>query len=169
LGASDCPLPCALDADALTILAREDNWRSLLNREVVITPHPGEAARLLGVDNAAVQKDRLAAVKALAEGWPGVAVLKGAGVLIFDRTEATKLVAGGNPGMATAGSGDVLTGIVGAFMARGIPGEGAAPAACAIHAGAGDLAAEDIGREGMTAGDILNRVARVIQTLEVRA
>ena len=94
---------------------------------------------------------------------------KGAGVLINDQTGVVSLVKGGNPGMATAGSGDVLTGIVGAFLARGLPAESAAPAACAIHAEAGDLAAQELGREGLIAGDLLSRVAHVLKMLEVCA
>ncbi|MFQ5635946.1 MAG: NAD(P)H-hydrate dehydratase, partial [Gammaproteobacteria bacterium] len=125
---------------------RRDDW--------VLTPHPGEAARLLGVDSAAVQADRMAAADGIAERYGGIAVLKGHGTLIGRATEPPLLVRRGNPGMATAGMGDVLTGVVAGLLAQ-CPTEplGAAAAAVYAHASAGDLAAA-AGERGMIAGDL---------------
>jgi len=147
--------PLLLDADALTILAHRPEWKRRLAPEDVITPHPGEAARLLGTDNAGIQADRQKAALDLARSYKCVVALKGAGTLIAARGESSRLVARGNPGMATAGSGDVLAGVVGAFMARGLPSFEAATAGVWVHAVAGDLAALRNGQEGLTAGDIL--------------
>ncbi len=146
----NAPQPKVLDADALNLLAetpsRRDDW--------VLTPHPGEAARLLGTSTAEVQADRLAAVTALAERYGGVGVLKGRGTLIAQPDSLPWLIDRGNPGMATAGMGDVLTGLTGALLAQsGLSAKSAAAAAFA-HACAGDRAAE-AGQRGLLASDLL--------------
>lgn len=143
--------PLVVDADALNLLAaapaRAADW--------ILTPHPGEAARLLGTDTAAVQADRLAAVGALASRYGGVAVLKGRGTLVATAGGLPWLIDGGNPGMASGGMGDVLTGITAALLAQ-FPQDpaGAAAAAAAVHAAAGDAAAA-AGARGLIAGDVL--------------
>jgi NAD(P)H-hydrate epimerase len=140
-----------LDADALNLLAAmsapvaRDNW--------ILTPHPGEAARLLGITTAAVQADRLTAVGALQQRWGGVVVLKGAGTLIGAAGQVTSLCDRGNPGMAIPGMGDVLTGAVAGILAQCRQPLLAAKAAVLAHAMAGDLCAAD-GERGLLAGDI---------------
>jgi NAD(P)H-hydrate epimerase len=143
--------PLVVDADALNLLAaapaRAADW--------ILTPHPGEAARLLGTDTATVQADRLAAVGALASRYGGTAVLKGRGTLVAGGGGMPWLIDGGNPGMASGGMGDVLTGITAALLAQ-FPREpvvAAATAAC-VHAAAGDAAAA-AGPRGLIAGDVL--------------
>lgn len=143
-------LPCVLDADALNLLAeapqRSDRW--------VLTPHPGEAARLLGSDSGAVQDDRPAAVRALRARYGGVAVLKGAGTLVCGAGAPLWLCDRGNPGMATGGMGDVLTGIIAGFAAQLGDLERAACAGVLVHALAADDAATG-GERGLLAGDLL--------------
>lgn len=143
--------PCVIDADALNLLAETPRK---LPPEVVLTPHPGEAARLLGCSTAEVQRDRYAAVRALARAHHAVVVLKGAGSLIADAAGRVAVCPWGNPGMATAGMGDVLTGVVAALLAQGLDAWDAARLGVALHARAGDLAAGDAPR-GLIASDLL--------------
>jgi NAD(P)H-hydrate epimerase len=142
-------LPLVVDADALNLLAAEP--RTLPN--AVLTPHPGEAARLLGCDVAAVQSDRFAAVRALAERYAAVVVLKGAGSLIGGAHGRVAVCPWGNAGMATAGMGDVLTGVIAALLAQGLSPWDAACTGVALHARAGDVAAGDAPR-GLVASDL---------------
>jgi NAD(P)H-hydrate epimerase len=144
-------LPLVVDADALNLLARQrgqtrrDNW--------ILTPHPGEAARLLGSDTASVQADRFAAAREIQSDCGGVVLLKGAGTLVCDG-ETMYVCPYGNPGMASGGMGDVLSGILVALLAQGLSPRDAACLGVCLHAAAGDLAAED-GMRGMLATDLL--------------
>lgn len=143
----DSGRPLVLDADALNLLAQmpeeRDNW--------VLTPHPGEAARLLGLSTAAVQADRFAAVRALRARFGGHVVLKGAGSLVAGPA-GIALCPLGNPGMATAGMGDVLSGVTGALLGQGL--REAAALAVLLHAQAGDQAAREGGERGLLASDL---------------
>jgi len=149
-----CGKPLIVDADALNALAerpaRSTGW--------CLTPHPGEAARLLGVEPAAIQADRLAAVHGLAARYGGVAVLKGAGTLVAAGEAAPWVCERGNPGMAAAGMGDVLTGVIAAIAAQQPDPLGALGTAAAVgvlvHAQAGDLAARG-GERGILASDLI--------------
>ncbi len=157
--------PAVLDADALNLLAADPAGWSRRRRAAVLTPHPGEAARLLGTNVGAVQADRVGAVRALAERFGCVAVLKGAGTLVAEPGSPVWLVPLGNPGMATAGTGDVLAGVVGALLGRGLsPLEGARLGAYA-HARAGDLAAAARGQDGLTASDLLDHLPAALAEL----
>ncbi|HZW58946.1 MAG TPA: NAD(P)H-hydrate dehydratase, partial [Woeseiaceae bacterium] len=142
-----------LDADALNLLARRPAARA----RCVLTPHPGEAARLLEVSAAAVQGDRIAAVHALQRRYGGTVVLKGSGTLVSAAHGAPWLCVRGNPGMATAGMGDVLSGIVAGLMAQGLDGEMAALAAVDVHAAAADVAAAG-GERGLLASDLFEEL-----------
>lgn len=150
--------PKVLDADALNLLAtaprRRDDW--------ILTPHPGEAATLLGRSTTAVQADRLGAVQELVARYGGVVVLKGHATLIGAEGVVPFLVDRGNPGMATAGMGDVLTGIVAGLLAQR-PGQtlAAAAAAAFAHAVAGDRAAVH-GQRGLIAGDLFAELRSVL-------
>ena len=147
--AAECPL--IVDADALNLLAsmprRRDRW--------VLTPHPGEAARLLGVSPAAIQADRLAAARELASRFGGVVVLKGANSLVVRDGAIPWVCDRGNPGMATAGMGDVLTGAIAALVAQCGELELGTAAAVLAHATAGDRAAAQGGERGLLASDLL--------------
>jgi len=142
-----------VDADALNLLAREP---VKLPAEWIITPHPGEAARLLGVATAAVQADRLGAVRELHSKYGAVSVLKGAGTLVANGGDAPQVFTcdRGNPGMATAGMGDVLTGVVAALRAQIGDSAQAARVAVLVHALAGDSAAVR-GQRGLIASDVI--------------
>jgi len=146
-------LPAVIDADALNLLAMRsvtrDNW--------VLTPHPGEAARLLGSDTASVQADRVAAVRAIQQRFGGVVVLKGAGSIVTGPGRELLFCDRGNPGMAVAGMGDVLTGVISGVMAQCGDASLAARAGVFIHAQAGDLAARR-GERGLLAGDVIRHI-----------
>ena len=145
--------PLVLDADALNLLAARPR---ALPAGVVLTPHPGEAARLLDTDIAAIQHDRPAAVRALAARWNAVVVLKGAGTLVCAPGGLPWLIAAGNPGMATGGMGDVLTGVIAALRAQGFAAEHAAACGALLHAVAGDTAARTSGERGLLPGDLID-------------
>jgi hydroxyethylthiazole kinase-like uncharacterized protein yjeF len=149
---NDVDRPMVIDADGLWHLA--DDLAALRNRSAVtvITPHAGEAARLLGIDRIEVEAGRLAAAAALAERSGHVALLKGPGTIIAVPDEVPIVLEGGTPALATAGSGDVLTGIITALLARGMNGRDAAAAGAVLHARAGVLAGRG---EGTIASDII--------------
>jgi NAD(P)H-hydrate epimerase len=142
--------PAVWDADALNLLAGTPVSAS----HRVITPHPGEAARLLGIPTAEVQADRPAALQSLSAKYGGVTVLKGAGTLISSASGVPFVCTAGNPGMAAPGMGDALTGVIAALLAQGLSLEDAATSGVELHARAGDLAAIG-GERGMLASDLI--------------
>ncbi|MBS0218166.1 MAG: NAD(P)H-hydrate dehydratase [Proteobacteria bacterium] len=150
--------PLVVDADALTLIARVP--RSLPAGSIV-TPHPGEAARLLGITTDAVQADRSGSAQALAERYGCVAVLKGNGTLVAASGERARFVVGGNPGMASAGMGDTLTGIVAALRAQRHEAFAAAWIGAVLHAAAGDAVAARQGEHGLLASDLINALPSV--------
>lgn len=151
---TEAPLPMVVDADGLNLLAqdplRRDDW--------ILTPHPGEAARLLKCTTDDIVADRFAAAAAVVENYGGVCVLKGAGTIVQARGTAAMVCSGGNPGMASGGMGDLLTGVIGALMAQGNALADAAKLGVAMHAAAGDTAARQGGERGMLASDLLPRL-----------
>ena len=154
-------IPCVVDADALNLLATQPMARA----DWVLTPHPGEAARLLGVSVAKIQADRFAAARALAQRYGGVCVLKGSGTIISTQDDpALWLCDRGNPGLATGGSGDVLTGVIAALIAQGLKSLDAARLGAWVHAVAADHAALG-GERGLMAGDLLAPLRRIINDL----
>lgn len=151
--------PAVVDADGLNAFARGGRALAALEAErtpLVLTPHPGEAARLLGLSVDAVQRDRLGAARRLASATGAIVVLKGHRTLVAEPSGRVAFNASGNPGMATAGTGDVLTGLLGALLARGLPAGEAARLAVFVHGDAGDRAAHRVGEEGLVAGDLLD-------------
>jgi NAD(P)H-hydrate epimerase len=151
-------LPMVVDADALNLLAaqpeRRANW--------VLTPHPGEAARLLGSDVGSVQRDRFQALQDLSQRYGGVVILKGPGSLVGDDSSRRPgLCSAGNPGLASGGSGDILSGLLGALLAQGLAAQDAAETAVCVHAAAADRAAE-AGERGMLASDLLPHIRRLL-------
>ncbi|MCA3185473.1 MULTISPECIES: NAD(P)H-hydrate dehydratase [unclassified Cupriavidus] len=153
------PLPLVLDADALNLLAADETLRQSLidsGLDYVMTPHPLEAARLLGSTVADVQRDRLAAAHALARRWQATVVLKGSGTVIASHEDAPATVnPTGNAGLSTAGTGDVLAGMIGALLAQGMPTLAAARAAVWIHGRAADRLVEaGTGPAGLTASEL---------------
>jgi NAD(P)H-hydrate epimerase len=158
--------PLVLDADALNLLAAAPR---ALPAGTILTPHPGEAARLLGTDVAAVQSDRNAAALALVQRHGVVVVLKGAGTLVAAPGRAPRIVAAGNPGMATGGMGDLLTGVVAALRAQGLDAFDAASCGALLHAHAGDLAAREGGMRGLLPSDLLPWLRRCANPRDARA
>ena len=144
-----------IDADAINLLAQGVvPWPGAAARAVVYTPHPGEAGRVLGESAGVVESDRFQAVRALAAAHSGTWLLKGAGTIVFEPGAIARVCEGGNPGMASGGMGDVLTGIVAALLAQGCGALDAASAGACLHAAAGDIAARD-GVRGMLASDVI--------------
>ena len=145
--------PLVLDADGLNLLAHGRELTTTARDNWILTPHPGEAARLLGCSTEEVQQDRFAAVQALQQRYGGIVLLKGNGSLVADG-EGIFLCDYGNPGMASGGMGDVLSGTIGALLAQGLCGRDATVLGVCLHAAAADLAAED-GQRGLAATDLL--------------
>lgn len=162
--ALQCDKPLVLDADALNLLAVHPHG---LRADCIITPHPGEAARLLGIDTADVQRDRFAAARALVERHRCVVVLKGAGTIVAAPARKPRVVTAGNPGMAVGGMGDLLTGVIGALRAQGLDPFDAACCGALLHSVAGDAAARDGGERGLLPSDLLPHL-RVLANPESR-
>lgn len=153
----DSALPLVVDADALNLLARAPVRRG----QWILTPHPGEAARLLGTDAATIQGDRFAAVEALTDAFDGTVVLKGAGSLVRSPGGVTHVCDAGNPGMASGGMGDALSGVLGGLLAQGLDLEDAARAGTYLHAAAADRAAAADGERGTLALDLMPQLRRL--------
>jgi hydroxyethylthiazole kinase-like uncharacterized protein yjeF len=150
-------IPLVLDADALNILAKRPDLRSrLIGRKnaTVMTPHPGEAARLLGSRVEDIQADRMGAVRELAAKFASSVVLKGAESLCVTHDGKIYLNQTGNPGMSSAGMGDVLTGMIAAFIGQGMPADDALLFAVHLHGAAGDAMAEQSATIGMSASEV---------------
>ncbi|WP_043202977.1 bifunctional ADP-dependent NAD(P)H-hydrate dehydratase/NAD(P)H-hydrate epimerase [Paraburkholderia acidipaludis] len=162
-------VPVLLDADALNLVARDEALAARAAARAtpcVITPHPLEAARLLATDTASVQRDRLAAARALAARFAAVAVLKGSGTVIAAPDGRVAVNPTGNAGLATGGTGDVLGGLIGALLAQRLPPFEAALAGVWLHGLAADtLSAEGNGPAGLTAGELAPAVRRLMNRL----
>lgn len=153
-------VPTVLDADALNLLAQAPVQ---LHAGCVLTPHPLEAARLLGCEVGDVQRDRYAAARAIAGRYDAVCILKGAGSVVSAPDGQVCVVAGGNPGMSVAGMGDALTGGVAALLAQLPDAFEAAWAAACFHAAAGDRVSETRGTRGLLARDLIDRLPEIMK------
>lgn len=153
-------LPMVIDASALGLLAQypqmDDNW--------ILTPHPGEAAALLACTNKDVQRDRLHAAALIQQTYGGVVVLKGVGSIIHTVEQKVFICPKGNPGMASAGMGDVLSGIIAGLCAQGLTLSKAAALGVWTHAAAGDLVAEVQGERGILASDLINKIPKILNS-----
>lgn len=158
-------IPCVLDADALNLLAPSADLRDACTRrkaDTIITPHPAEAARLLGTNTRSIQNDRLAAARLLRERFNAHVVLKGNGSVLVAQDGHWFINTSGNSGMASAGMGDVLSGMLGALLGQGCSGEAALVLGTHLHgAAAEDCAARSIGPIGLTAGEVGDAARRV--------
>lgn len=150
--------PRVLDADALNLMAT-NRWNP--SATDVLTPHPAEAARLLGSTTQAVQADRFSAAQALCERFGATVVLKGAGSIVAAPGAIPAVICAGNPGMAVGGMGDLLTGAIAALLAQGLAPRDAAIAGALLHAAAGDAAARDDGERGLLPSDLLPWLRRL--------
>lgn len=156
-----CDIPLVLDADGLNVL----DIASLKARRAstILTPHPGEMGRLMGVSAADVQRNRIGSAIALARSSGAIVVLKGAGTVVATPDGRAAINKTGNPGMATAGMGDALTGIIAAFIAEGMEARTAAVAAAYVHGLAGDMAADEIGQRALITGDVIKQLGHVMK------
>ena len=150
------PQPMIIDADALNLLAQTPRYQT----HWILTPHPGEAARLLNCSTVDIQQDRFASVSALQNKYKGIVILKGSGTLIASENESAVSTTG-NPGMASGGMGDVLTGIIAGFVAQGLTLKEAAQQGVYGHGQAADLAAKK-GERGLLASDLMSYLRQVV-------
>ena len=153
-----CGKPLILDADGLNLLAEDPQ----VLPQAILTPHPGEAARLLASSTQVVQRDRFAAVEALVEKYRCVVVLKGAGTLVAAPGGTLRVIGAGNPGMATGGMGDVLTGIIASLHAQHLPAFDAASYGALLHGAAADAAARIDGERGLLPSDLFPHLRRMV-------
>lgn len=158
-------IPLVLDADALNVLSGNPSILKKLNVEAVITPHPGEMARLTGLSIAEIQKDRIGTAARFAAEYGVTVVLKGNRTIIAMPDGRIYINPTGNAGMATAGAGDILAGMIAGLAAQGVLVCDAAVAGVYLHGLAGDKAANDMGKHGMVAGDILLHVPHTMKEL----
>jgi len=158
------PQPLIVDADGLNLLAESapDPHRGTQAR--VMTPHPGEAGRLLQCASRDIEADRFAAARGIAQRYRATVVLKGAGTLVCESGDSIHVCEGGNPGMGSGGMGDVLSGVIAGLMAQGLAPGVAAKAGVVLHAAAADRAAAD-GERGLLAGDLMSTLRTLVNTL----
>jgi NAD(P)H-hydrate epimerase len=147
-----------LDADALNLLSSDPQHRD----DWILTPHPGEACRLLGVACQEIQEDRYLTVSALQEQYGGTVLLKGAGTLIKGPYPITRVCRAGNPGMASGGMGDILSGVIGGLVAQNLSLQDAAEVGVFVHGIAGDRAAAEGGERGLLASDVLGHLRHLV-------
>jgi len=160
-------IPVVIDADGLNALVGNLDVLKKTRGPVIMTPHPGEMARLLNMTIPDIQKDRIGIATAFAAKHKVTLVLKGAGTVIANPEGLVYINTTGNPGMATGGTGDALTGMIGSFLAQGIGSLHAACLGVYLHGLAGDLAAKEKGEVGMIAGDLIEKIPQAMQeTLE---
>jgi len=155
-----------LDADALNTLAQLPNWWQKLGQDAILTPHPGEMARLVGVSVEEVQKQRLEIARKAAMEWRKVVVLKGAYTVVAASDGRARISQIANPGLASAGTGDVLTGTIAGLVAQGLSLFDAAACGVYLHGEAGEVVRREMGDAGMLAGDLLPVLPKVIMRLK---
>jgi NAD(P)H-hydrate epimerase len=160
--------PLVVDADALNALAEADGWAARLPRLSILTPHPGEMARLMQVeDTSSINTDRLGTARHTAAEWGHIVILKGAFTVIAHPDGHAVVLPFANPALATAGSGDVLAGAIVGLLAQGLEPFKAAICGAYLHAFAGEIARRDIGDAGAVAGDVLARLPAAIRQLRL--
>ncbi|HEY9420775.1 MAG TPA: NAD(P)H-hydrate dehydratase, partial [Thermoanaerobaculia bacterium] len=157
-------LPLVLDADGINAFAGRAGDLAKRRVETILTPHPGELARLLGISTAQILEDRIAAARGAAEETEAIVVLKGRLTLVASGT-AVFVNPTGNPGMATGGTGDVLTGLIAGLIAQGLDALDATLLAVYVHGLAGDLAASRIGETALAAGDLIEMLPAALAAL----
>ena len=158
-------LPMVIDADALNLLASDQLQLPPHDPHWILTPHPGEAARLLGVNSQQIQADRVQAARDIQARYGGVVVLKGPGTVVLDLHGVVSVCDHGNPGMATAGMGDILSGLLAALIAQGVDLNNAARLGVCLHAAAADRLAKKHGNRGLLATDLVDMVRNLINGL----
>jgi NAD(P)H-hydrate epimerase len=155
-----------IDADALNILAKTGDWQQKLFADAILTPHPGEMSRLAGITVEEIQTDRVNVTMRFAQEWRKTIVLKGAYTVIASADGRCRISPFANPGLASAGTGDVLAGVIAGLVAQGLDNFDAACLGVWLHAQAGELVKSDMGDAGMLASDLLPVLPKVIKELK---
>jgi NAD(P)H-hydrate epimerase len=166
LGESPPELPMVIDADGLNNLSQISDWWRRLGGPVVLTPHPGEMATLTGTSTPEVQRDRINSARQWSRHWNVTVVLKGAHTLIAEPEGLIRISPFANPGLASGGTGDVLTGIIAGLMAQGLSPGVAASCGVYIHGQAGEAVRTRIGDTGSIASDLIERLPETIRDLK---
>jgi hydroxyethylthiazole kinase-like uncharacterized protein yjeF len=166
---AETTLPVVIDADGITALASRLDLLKQGEGSVLLTPHPGEMARLAGITTEQVQADRISVAKAFATSYNSIIVLKGNRTVIATPAQEIYINATGNPGMASGGTGDVLTGMIGGLVAQGLSLLEAAKWGVYLHGLAGDLAAQEIGEIPLIASDIIDYLPDALAEVKARA
>ncbi|MBN1401849.1 MAG: NAD(P)H-hydrate dehydratase [Anaerolineae bacterium] len=161
--------PTVIDADGLNLLAQEPRWWDWLPQTCILTPHPGEMARLCRCTVKDVEEDRLGIARDTARKWNCTVVLKGAYTVVASPTGALSVIPFANPILATAGTGDVLAGAITGLLAQGMNAYDAAECGAYVHGWSGELASAEIGLAGLLAGDLLLRLPQAIKRLRLQA
>ncbi|MBF7083161.1 NAD(P)H-hydrate dehydratase [Desulfallas sp. Bu1-1] len=159
-------IPCVLDADGLNAMVGKTELFRVVKSDLVVTPHPGEMARLTGCSTGQIQNNRLNIATQKAVDWHSVVVLKGEGTTVAGPDGTLFINGTGNPGMASGGTGDVLTGVIAGLIAQGMQALYAAAAGVFLHGEAGDIAAREKGMAGLLASDLLENLPAVIKHIE---
>lgn len=162
----NCSVTTVIDADAITLIAKKPEFLKKLKAPAVLTPHPGEMARLIGKNSKQVQNDRIATTRDFATKYGVYLVLKGARTLIGTPEGKIYINPTGNPGMAAGGMGDVLTGIIGGLLAQGYNAENSCKIGVFIHGLAGDMAAEHIADSGFLAGELADYIPAAMNDIK---
>ena len=157
--------PFLIDADGLNNLSEIRDWRERINGPVVLTPHPGEMSTLTGIPVAHIQADRWNVSREWANRWGVTLVLKGAYTVIVSPGEPVRISPFANPGLATGGTGDVLSGVIVSLLAQGMEPPNAAAAGVYLHAAAGEIVTNRIGKTGLAASDLLDALPLAIAEL----
>ena len=157
-----------LDADALNILAKKPMWWNQLGNSTVLTPHPGEMARLINDSAAQVQTSRLDIAKEASLQWSKVVTLKGAFTIVASPLGMTRLSPFANPALASAGTGDVLAGAIGGLLAQGLSPMDAASCGVYLHAAAAAELRKEVGDAGVVASDLLMRIPAAMGEIKKR-
>jgi len=157
-------IPMVIDADGINALAIDLSVLKNKKGAIILTPHAGEMGRLLGLSAETIQRDRIGTASSFAQKWNVIVVLKGAHTLVAVPNGDVTISNTGNPGMATAGTGDVLTGMIGGLAAEGMSPISAAIRGVVLHGLAGDIARDEFGESSMTASDVINKIHKAILT-----
>ena len=163
---TELPVPAVVDADALNILSKIPNWWQKLPDNAILTPHPGEFARLTGLPVDDIQSGRIDIARQKAQEWDKTVVLKGAYTVVATSDGKCRVSPFANPGMASAGTGDVLAGVIAALLAQGLPVPDAAACGVYLHGMAGEMVKDWMGDTGMIASDLLPELPLSIKRLK---
>ncbi len=158
-------LPMLIDADGLNNLSCIENWHSQIDCPLALTPHPGEMSTLTGLPVAEIQSDRVAVAREWAERWGVTLALKGAHTVIASPGEPVRIAPFANPGLATGGTGDVLSGVIVALLAQGLTPPAAASVGVCLHAAAAQIVTDRLGQAGLAASDLLDTLPLAIASL----